>query len=320
MSQKYSLIFYRQQESDVSALALSQALSRNRFRPCGQTQQTSMGWVAPRGEHEDALVEEIAGQQILCLRTERRKVPAHAVKKRATELADEIQEQTGRKPGKREMRELKEQALMELLPRAFPQASDTLVWISPATDLLCVFASSQARADDVTTQLSKACEGLKMSLLNTQTSPAGAMTHWLTENEAPYAFSIDSECELRSTDEQKAIARFTRQDLARSNVVEHVTEGKVPAWVALTWRERVSFVLTASFQLKKVQLLDVVMEDVEDVDLADTDAAFETNMTLLTQQLLELLQDLLLALDGELQSGSPQSEGVQPAQELATAA
>ena len=184
--------------------AVEEALSRGRFVACGATQPKSMGWVEPRGEAHAPLVESIDGQWVMRLQTEQRVVPGAVVKRRVDEMAREIEQTTGRKPGKKLGKELKEQALLELLPRAFTKQSGTWVWWSPRERLLMLDTGSQARADEVVTLLIKQIDGLSLSLLHTEMSPAVAMAHWLGTGEAPQGFTVDRECELKSASEEKA--------------------------------------------------------------------------------------------------------------------
>lgn len=104
-------------------------------------------------------------------------------------------------------------------------------------------SGSQAKAEEVVTMLIKALDGLALTLVQTNMSPAVAMTHWLGTGEPPYQFTIDRECELKSTDEMKSVVRYARHDLNTEEVRQHIS-GKVPTRVAMTWRDRVSFILT----------------------------------------------------------------------------
>ena len=82
-----------------------------------------------------------------------------------------------------EMKEIKEDVKMSLMPMAFSKESSVLVWIDPATNLMVLDAGSQAKADEVLTGLVKALEGFAVNLVHTQTSPAVAMAHWLGSKE-----------------------------------------------------------------------------------------------------------------------------------------
>ncbi len=310
-----NLIVYRIGEGWSAQVAqLEAALDKARFVPCGATQQKSSGWIEPRGEAHGPLVEVVGGQWVLRLMGEQRVVPGSVVKRRTEEIATQIEQQTGRKPGKKQTKELKEQALLELLPMAFTKQGATWVWISPKARLLALDCGSQARADEVVTLLIKAIDGLTLSLIHTEMSPAVAMSHWLGTGEAPYQFSIDRECELKSPDEMKSVVRYARHALDTDEVKQHIQSGKVPTRVAMTWRDRISFVLTESLQLKKVAFQDVVFEGEAALSAgskSDKAEAFEADVAISTGELVQMIPDLLEALGGE--SLTMASAAVKPA-------
>ena len=125
------------------------ALDKDRFVECGATQQQSAGWVAPRGPAEAPLLESIAGQWLLRLMVEQRVVPGAVVKRRTDEIADQLEQSTGRRPGRRQTKELKEQALLELLPQAFTKRASIGVWLSPTDRWLIVDTGSATLAQEL---------------------------------------------------------------------------------------------------------------------------------------------------------------------------
>jgi recombination associated protein RdgC len=138
-----------------------------------------------------------------------------------------------------------------------------------------------------------------VTLINTTTSPAVAMARWLTTQEPPQGFSVDRECELKSADESKAVVRYSRHPLDIDEVRQHIESGKQPTRVALTWGDRISFVLTEAFTLKKVAFLDVVFEGASGSPKGKDDG-FDADVAIATTELGGLIPDLLLALDGEM--------------------
>ena len=174
------------------------------------------------------------------------------------------------------------------------------VWIDPQARLLLLDAGSQARADEVMTCLVKAVDGLAVQLINTQVSPAAAMSGWLSSREAPAGFSVDRECELKAADESKAVVRYTRHALDTDEVSQHIAMGKVPTRLAMTWDDRVSFVLTEVLQLKKIAFLDVVFEGAPSSPGDGKDDGFDADAAIATGELSKLIPDLLEALGGEM--------------------
>ena len=275
---------------------IEQALDAERFVPCGASQEKSVGWVEPRGEAHGPLVEAVDGQRMLKFKMETKGVPGSVVTRKAKERSAHIEATTGRKPGKKEMRDIKEDVKMSLMPMAFSKESSVWVWIDPVANLLVMDAGSQAKADEVVTMLVKSLAGLSVTLLNTEMSPQAAMASWLIAQESPAAFSVDRECELKAADESKAVVRYVRHPLDTDEVKQHVESGKLPTRLALTWEGRVSFSLTEALQLKKVSFLDVVFEATS----TEKDEGFDADVAIATGELRKLLPDLLQALGGEV--------------------
>jgi recombination associated protein RdgC len=282
-------IIYRASKLPTSA-------SLDTFVPCGSTQEKSSGWVPPRGEEHGALIEVVAGQTILKLMTETKSVPGDVIARKAQERIRHIQQTTGRKPGKKETREIKDELKLALLPHAFAKRSATLVWFTP-DGFLVIDTASQAKATDVVMMLVRAIDGLMVTLVNTNKSPALSMAHWLIEQEPPKGFSIDRECELKAADETKAVVKYGRHPLDIDEVRTHVLQGKIPTKLALTFDSRVSFVLSDALVLKKITFLDSVFEEQSNENQAD---AFDGDVTILAGEMRPLLKNLLDALGGEI--------------------
>lgn len=283
----------------ISLEQLEANLQTAPFVECGLTQEKSVGWTPPRGEANGALVESIGGQWLLKLMTESKAVPASVINRKMKERVAQIEATTGRKPGKKESKELKEEAKLELLPMAFTRQGATTVWIDPTARLLMIDAGSQGKADEVLTALAKAMEGLGAMPIQTALSPVAAMSDWLLSQEPPAGFSVDRECELKAADESKAVVRYSRHALDIEEVQQHITNGKLPTRLAMTWEGRVSFVLTEALQIKKVTFVEGVFQD----DGAGKDDRFDADAAIATGEIRKLIPDLVEALGGEMVIG-----------------
>jgi recombination associated protein RdgC len=259
--------------------------------------------VPPR---EDApnLVYAIDRHMLITLREEKKLLPTRVVNQFVRQRAQQIEEAEGFKPGRKRLKELKEQIYDELLPRAFSLSSDTRAWIDPEGGWLVIDAASPGRADTLIGLLSKTLDGLPARPLRTAQSPAGAMTAWLIDNEAPAGFSIDQDVELKARD-TKASVRFANQTLETEDVARHTKAGKQCTKLALTWQDRVSLVLTEALSVRRVRPLDVVQEAAGAMPGADAAERFASDWTLMTRELGTLLHDLRDALGG----AQPDSQG-----------
>jgi recombination associated protein RdgC len=294
-----NLIIYRIAATWVADFAaLEAALAKSPFAECGLTQERSAGWVPPRREEHGALVENIGGQWVMRFMTEAKMLPASVLARKVQEKADAIEASEGRKPGKKEHKDLKDEARLDLLPVAFTKQGAMWVWIDPQKRILALDTGSQARADEVVGMLVEALPGFALALLDTQTSPQAAMAHWLATEDTPILFSVDRECELKAADESKAGVRYARHPLDIDEVRQHIEHGKVPTRLALTWDGRVSFVLTEGLQLRKVAMLDAVTEG-----QSQDDSGFDADVAIATGELSKLIPDLIDALGGEGRTG-----------------
>jgi len=296
---------------DLPALAvLEAALQKTRFVPCGPTQAEASGWVPPRGAKHAQLAEIVGGQLILKLCTEKRAVPSSAIKAAVEEKIERYKKETGQeRVSGRAKKEFKEEVLLDLLPRAFTKRTNTLLWLAPELRLLVVDSGSLAGADRIVSALLASLldipgvgSALDLQLIPTELSPSAAMAHWLSTREAPYNFTIDRDCELKTPDDQKSSVRYARHTLDIDEVAQHIAAGKVPTQLAMTWNERVSFVLNDTGQVRRIKLLDVVMEGVDKP--GKDDDGFDADAAILTGELAGLIPDLLAALGSEPEAAS----------------
>jgi recombination associated protein RdgC len=279
-------------------------LDAGRFVECGASQQESIGWVEPRGEKNGVLMEGVGGQLILKLCIERKAVPSQVVKNTLEAQLEKIEADTGRRPKGKKAKELKEDIVHGLLPRAFPKRGTTLVWIDPRAKLVVVAAGSVKTSDRIVSMLVELLGGgITLTLLQTELSPATAMAEWLKTREAPAGFTIDRECELKQPDSEKSLVRYARHTLDIEEVGEHIAQGKLPTSLAMTWNSRVSFVLNEAGAIKKIKLLDVALEGAGATGKDDN--GFDTDVAITTGELSQLFPQLIDALGGELARDKP---------------
>ena len=300
---KNALVYRIDQWDSPTVSDIESRLAGARFVECGATEPESIGFVEPRSEKHGALVEQVAGQLILRICTETKAVPGGVVKAELQRRLDAAEAETGRRPKGKRAKELKEDIVRELLPRAFPKRGHTAVWLSPQAELMVIGAGSAKKADRVLSRLAELLgSGFRARPLQTQLSSATAMSTWLTEQEPPAGFTIDRDCELKQPDSEKATVRYARHTLEIDEIGAHIREGKLPTQLALTWAGRVSFVLDEQSALKKIKLLDVALEEQKAGEGADS---FDADVAIMTGELGRLIPELVDALGGWLAPSAP---------------
>ncbi|WP_165720658.1 recombination-associated protein RdgC [Bordetella trematum] len=275
---------------------LEESLAKHAYRQGNNLEMQTLGWISPR--ENASLSHSINGQILLSLRAEKKLLPSTVVNQVARARAQEIEEQQGYKPGRKQMKEIKERVTDELMPRAFSIYRDTRVWIDTRNHWLVIDAAASAKADEVIGMLVKTVDPLPLENLYVAQSPAAAMTGWLAADEAPANFSIDQDTELRASDESRAAIRYVKHSIDADDVRRHIQSGKQCTRLAMTWADRVSFVLTEAMDVKRVTPLDVLKENPDNLALND-DEKFDSDMALMTGELAKLMTELVEALGGE---------------------
>ena len=146
--------------------------------------------------------------------------------------------------------------------------------------------------------LAKCIDPFPLENLYVTQSSASAMTGWLAEDEAPANFTIDQDTELRSSGESGAAIRYVKHSIDAEDARRHIQSGKQCTRLALTWADRISFVLTDGLDIKRVSPLDLLKEG-SDTSAANDTEKFDSDMTLMTGELAKLLAETVDALGGE---------------------
>lgn len=274
---------------------LLEALKPQAFTPCTSMELQRNGW-APIGDQ--GIVYKVGRQLFLQLRTEKKLLPASVIKEAAAARCLELEEQQGFAPGRKQRLEVRERVADELLPRAFSIPSRTGVWIDPVNGWLVVDAASPARADEVVKLLLRAVDKMPLESLRVLRAPVAVMTEWLHRDEAPEGFTIDMDATLRATGESKAVVQYKRHTLEANDLGRHIAAGKQCVRLALTWSDKISFVLSEDLALSGIKALGVL----EDKTPGTAEERLDGELLLMAGELNGLFMALTEALGGEATS------------------
>lgn len=275
--------------STVDVAELNSEISTLRFSPPEGFVAESSGFEPYQPDLD--LAHEENGVILLCVRTDKKMVPASAVKEAVKEKAAAIEQTQGYKPGRAQLREIKEDVTDDLVSRALAATTRTFVYLY--SDRLVIDTSSAKRAELIMGLFSKALDHFPFALISTETSPASAMTQWLTDD-APEGFSLDDEAEMLSSGESGARVKWTRQMVDAAHASEHHAEGKECVRLAMTWEDKISFVFTQGGLITRIKFLDLVNEQAE----TGADACLSADVALYLTELRQLIDRLENSLGG----------------------
>lgn len=276
--------------------AFEESLAASALQPCGSFAMESRGWVHPR--EEERFLYTLNRHWLFAQGVDQKLLPTTVIRQVAEERAAALAKRQEHPVGRKQMRDLRIQVAEELLPRALTRRRTTRAWIDTVNGWLAIDLSADAKADEFMEALRRTHDGLPAIVrLETQRSPGAMMTHWVDSGDAPEGFTIDRDLELQSNDGAKAIVRYANHPLDGKDIQAHIRAGKVATRLGMTWRDRISFVLTDQMQVKRLDFLDVLRNEAGD-EGQDADEKFDIDFALMTGELTKLVADLAEALGG----------------------
>lgn len=286
----------------IDAAELEQKLDAMRFRPCGSHEKFSFGWTPPLGQSAQQLVHAANGFLMICANKEEKVLPAAVVNELLQERIQETETQQARRLPKKERDALKDELLFELLPRAFSFSRQTYAYIDPKGGWLIVDAASSKKAEDLASLLRKCLGSLPVTPPLTRQRPVDVMTDWLNTGQAPKDISIENECELRSPEEDGGLIRCKRQDLSAPEIKNHLDTGKQVIKLAVSWADRLSFIVDENLAIKRLAFLDLIQDQLAGIETDDRAEQFDAEFSIMSLELANFLPRLLELFGGENKS------------------
>ena len=287
------------QPLDLSPEALNARLLEHAFRGCSRMDMAASGWMPPLGRHSELLVHAADACIMLCLRKGEKLMPASVVNQLLDERVAEIEVAEAREVYRRERRRLKDEIIVDLLPRALTRHTDLYAYIDSRNGLVVVDTPTASKAEDLISQLRTTLGTFKATPLQVNESASGAMTRWLNGAPLPVGFELGDTCELKHPDPAGGQVTIKGQDLSAGEVRNHLNHGKYAVKLALGWKERLSFVLQEDLSIKRLKFEDVIRDAEGDTTAEDFASRFDLDFSLMTLELAAFLPQLLDSLGGE---------------------
>jgi len=283
---------------DLTAEELDEKLSERIFRPIGKLEIAFTGWAEPLGDAGSQLVHSSGGCMMLCTRKEEKILPAAAVRELLDARAQEIEDKEGRKVRGKEKQRLKDEVLMDMMPRAFSKNNRNYAYIDTRQGCMIIDSGNFNRAEEFISLLRETLGSFPVVPITVASAPSAIMTDWLTKDTSPTDISIDDEVELRDPEQDGGIVKIRRQSLSSDEISVHLEAGKLVTQLALTFDDRMSFVLNEQLQVKRIRFTDTVLEEAEDTT-ADTAAErFDADFALMNLEFSRFIPRLLEIFGG----------------------
>ncbi len=284
---------------DLTPEAFEGRLRADEFRGCGRMDMLTQGWAPPLGRHGQQLVHAANGYIMICARKEETIIPAGVVKQLLDDRIAEVEASESREIYRREKMRMKEDIIVDLLPRALTRISHQYAYLDTRNNMIIVDSASAAKAETLIGQLRSTLGRFPATPVKVKQSLSGLMTRWLSGERLPDGLVLGDECELKHPDPEGGMVSCKHQDLAAGEIHSHIKNGKLAVKLALHWQERNSFVLYEDLSIKRLRFEDIIKEAESEAEADDPVSRFDLDFSLMALELAEFIPRLLVALGGE---------------------
>lgn len=285
--------------------ALESALAEVAFIDPGSQEMSRSGWVPPAGELDDSLVlasETEAGGRAMAinLRTDTKIIPAATLRDHVDAQVKIIEEQQGRKVFRRERTQLKDEAILDLLPRAFTRRQHTRAVLIPGSGLLVVESTNYRQAEDLLCALRGALGSLSVTTPDVDRTPSATMSRWIESATAKIGrLTVLDECNMRSTLVEGADIKLRGQDLTNPDIVAHIGNGNLVTRLGLEWNDHLQLLLCEDLRVQRICPTETFIEHRNDNDDDSDDLIRQkTDLLLMAACLRQLFMDITEAFGG----------------------
>lgn len=275
------------------------AVSRPARDPSG-LEASFCGFSEVHAEH--GVVAEIGTNILMRVTKNARALPAASVLRETRRCAEKIEREQGSKVGRKQLAEIKYSILAEMLPSAPIKPSSCLVWFDNKNLRMHIEAGAHGTADDVIDLLVAATAEIDdvfaITYYGTANSAEIGMTQWILNGEVggvDGSIVIGNDLKLEAFDEnEKSTARYTNCALDSEEIIGRVGSGELATMLALTWNDRISFVLRGDMRVSKIKLLDIVNERIEECEATD----FAGTALISCEEIGAMMNDITKSLGG----------------------
>lgn len=273
---------------------LEQALEEFRLKPCPPHARQSQGFAAPLDE-EKGRVYSLYGCHLLVAAKEVRLLPSSIIQAVLEEKNNAFELNHNRPMRRAETLQLKEEIEFDLLPKAFSVQKKDWFYIDTNKQWLVINSANPNKASEVVTLLTKALGSLDTSPLMPDSDLSPLFANWLIEpTSLPEGLVLAKSCVLVTSGEDKS--QYTCKDMEqnREELITLLSQGYLVSSIELVWQERIQFMLTGNFLLKRLKSLDYLEDTIRDNNKLDNEQEqFDANFSLLAGELRDLLTFLI---------------------------
>lgn len=275
---------------------LAKALANDALKPCPPHARCIYGWLEV---FDNNFVHDIAGAYRFTMGKEERILPRSVILNLLDKQIKTIEHEQNRQVKSKERSQLAEDLEFELLPKSFVVQKRLPAYIDTIAHRLIINTASTTQASHLLGLLRKSVPNLRIEPLAHIDNLALRFTEWLTNpTSLPANFQLAPNCLLFSRKDEKKKINCKGYELPAEEISTLITQGLDAAEISLIWNERIGFTLTQDLLLKRVQSLDYLVDEFNEINqIEEHHQQEDAHLTLLAGELRNLITELLTALE-----------------------
>lgn len=273
--------------------SLNAALSMDALQPIGTLERECYGFVAPLNYGDDPQLTHRLGRHCwITLGAEKKLLTAGALNREVTKRMQAAQDRMGLKISSKQARAFKEEALAEMLPKAFVQAERCDAYLDFERRFLIVDHTSRKVAEGLVSHLRAAIGSFPAIPTNAEVAPRAILTAWLAGEVLPDGLSLGEECELRDGSTSGPRVKFSNAELRSDEVEKHLEAGMQCVRLGLVLDDHVSFTIGEDLVVRKLKFLDGALEALDEADRDSVRQEMDARFAMMTGEIGRLLDVL----------------------------
>ncbi|MDF7666550.1 recombination-associated protein RdgC [Orbaceae bacterium ESL0727] len=288
---KNAIIYQLSDNHSLDKESIENAVKAATFIPCGSLDNSKMGWVSPysnNAQHhnqEDNLILEMQGQFLLKMKKETKILPSSVLKQALLDKIAKQEQALSRRLTKTEKASLKDEVMVDLIPRAFSKYTSYWLWLDPQNKRVIIDCGSFKQAEDILAILRKPLGTLALTPLSIDKPLEKIMTTWVSEKRHFPPLQLGDEAELKDPLEGNGIIRCKNQDVTSDEIETHINAGKWVTKLKIIDDRGVSFIVNADLTFKRIKFDAVILDENEDIGTDELDKRLEADFLIMSTTL-----------------------------------
>ena len=295
---KNAIIYQLNNDNLLDKQTIENAVKSASFSPCGNLDSTKMGWVSPYSDNnQDDFIIDMQGHLLLRIKKETKILPAPVIKQALNDKIDKQERALSRKLSKNEKATLKDEVMIDLMPRAFSKYNYYWLWVDTQNKRIIVDCSSFKLAEDILAILRKELGALALTPLSIEKPLEKIMTTWVKEKRSFPPFILGDEAELKDPLEGNGIISCKNQDITSDEMLVHLDLGKWVTKLKIIDERGINFIIHPDLTLKRIKFDSVILDENEDIGSDEFDKRLEADFYIMANTLSNSINDLYITIN-----------------------